>query len=348
MDRDLLALADAPERVSHRYHRIRVVVTLATVGVVTMVIGLVALVDPENVHPVLYLAGCVVVAAVCGIGVLYLVSGGGQTTNSVEAVMLAGLFATYGNTIYGGLLDVDDWWQVCAYLVVILIAGGASLRRWPTFWLFTLVGLAAWAIAIGTAGEPGEFVFDSFVMILLGTLVAAAILWLLRIERQRITELNRELQENALHDPLTGVFNRPGMLQAMLRSDGAGGEAWCVYADVDYFKSINDRRGHDHGDDVLRAVATSLSEAGGALTARWGGDEFVSLGFGASPDEETFQEAIRAAIDAVEPGAAVTVGLATGPLGDGSELDQLIGEADRRMYERRAKARGEPPPSSKP
>lgn len=343
MNRDLPAHVDAPERVSHRYHLIRVIVTLSTVGVVTIVIGLVSLVDPQNLHPLRYLGGCALVAVVCGLAVLYLVKGGGKSTNSVEAAMLAGLFATYGNTIYGGLLDVDPWWQVCGYLVVILIAGGVSLRRWPTFCFFIVIGLASWGVAIAGADESSEFLFDSFVLILLGSVVAAAILWLFRIERKRVTELNRELQVNATHDPLTGVLNRHGLLSATLHVDKTDGEAWCAYVDVDYFKSINDRRGHDHGDEVLRAVAGSLTEAGGELTARWGGDEFVTLGFGRPPDEEAIQERVERGMHEIEPGGAVTVGLATGPLRGGPDLDRLMRVADRRMYERRAAARGERP-----
>lgn len=343
MDRP--AQVDSPERVSHRYHRIRVVVTLITVAVVTMVIGLAGLVDPDNIHPFRYLGGCAFVAVVCGLAVLYLAKGGGESTTAVEAAILAGLFATYGNTIYGGLLDVDGWWQVCGYLVVILIAGGVSLRRWPTFCFFTAVGIAAWAVAIGTSDESDQFIFDSFVLILLGAVVAAAILWLFRIERQRVTELNRELQKNAMHDPLTGVLNRHGLLNATLHAGELDGQAWCAYVDVDYFKSINDLRGHDHGDEVLRAVAFSLAEAGGDLTARWGGDEFVTLGFGEPPDEEAIQERVDRGIREVEPDGSVTVGLASGQARDGADLDHLMGMADRRMYERRAQARGEHPPT---
>lgn len=343
MDPTLTVDADAPERISHRYHLIRVIVTLSTIGTVTMVIGLAALVDPQNVHPLRYFAGCMVVAVICGAAIFYLVKVDAQSTTSVEAAMLAGLFATYMNTLYGGLLDVDPWWQVSGYLVVIMIAGGVSLRRWTTFTFFIVVALAAWSVAIDSADEPEEFLFDSYVLVLLGTVVSGAILWLFRIERQRVTELNRELQVNATHDALTGVLNRNGLLNATMVAGRDGQPAWCVYVDVDYFKSINDLRGHDHGDEVLRAVAGSLTGVGGDLTARWGGDEFVALGFGEPPGEEAVQRRVDQEINVVERGAAVTVGLATGPIRDGAELARLMRRADRRMYERRAQARGEPP-----
>jgi len=343
MLRDSSAQADVPERISHRYHLIRVVVTLATIGVVTLVLGLAALVDPDNFHPLRYLGGCIVVAIVCGAGVLYLLKLGADSTTKVELTMLAGLFATFGNTIYGGVLDFDPWWQVCGYLVVILIAGGVSLRRWPTFVFFTIVGLAAWAVSIHGAGEPDQFLADSYVLILLGAFVAAAILWLFRIERKRLTELNRELQRSATHDPLTGVLNRNGLLTSAVR---AGGRAWCAYVDVDYFKSINDLRGHDHGDEVLRVVARTLADGAGQLTARWGGDEFVTVGFGPPPDEESIEERVNRGIREVELGAEVTVGLATGHARNEGDLEQLMRRADRRMYERRAAARGDEPPAT--
>ncbi len=340
MDRDLSAHMD-PERISHRYHLIRVVVSLSTVGAITLLLGLSALADPENAHPLRYFLGCAATASVCGLGVLYLSTIGGKSITSVEATMLAGLFVTYANTIYDGILEVDPWWQVCGYLVVILIAGGVTLRRWSTFSAFIAVGLAAWTITIGRSGESNEFLFDSYVLILLGAVVSAAILLLFRIERNRGTVLYRELQANARRDPLTGVLNRNGLFGAAPQVSEPGEETWCAYADVDYFKSINDRRGHDHGDEVLRVVASSLTEAGGEVTARWGGDEFVSLGSGSPPDEEVIQKRVESGIRDVEPGAGVTIGVATGRAGSGEDLDRLIGKADRRMYERRAAIRGE-------
>jgi len=336
---------DEAERLSHRYHLIRVIFTLCTMGAVTMVIGFAALIDPDNHHPLRYFGGCVVVGAVCAMAVAYLLRIGGKTTTSVEGAMLIGLFVTYANTIYGGLLDVDPWWQVCGYLVVILIAGGTSIRRWKTFWIFIAAGIGSWALAIETADQSSSFIFDSYVLILLGAVVAGAILWLFQIERRRVTELNRELQQNATHDPLTGVLNRGGLLNAALLTGESGSTAWCAYVDIDYFKLMNDRHGHDHGDAVLCAVARSLGGVGGELTARWGGDEFVVLGAGVPPSEESIQTSVEEEMGKIEPDSSVTVGVATGRVRDSAELASLMTKADRRMYERRAIARGEQPRS---
>jgi|GEM_PF-4728737 len=343
MFRDFSVQVDIPERISHRYHLIRVVVTLAAIGVASLLLGLVAMVDPHSDHPLRYLGGCIAVALVCGAGVFYLLKIGGRTTTSVELTMTTGLFATLANTLYGGLIDFDPWWQVTGYVVIILIGAGVSLRRWPTFIVFAVAGLVGWFAAIESSDQTSHYVADSAVMVVLGAFVAAAILWLFRIERKRVMELNRELQASATHDPLTRALNRNGLISSALRVGGAEGRAWCAYVDVDYFKSINDLHGHDHGDEVLRAVARTLAKGTGHLTARWGGDEFVTVGFGPPPDEAAMEERVNAEIHEIEPGVEITVGLATGKARSQADLEQMLRRADRRMYARRAAARGRDP-----
>lgn len=96
--------------------------------------------------------------------------------------------------------------------------------------------------------------------------------------------LNRErLRHAGLTDPLTGVSNRRYFEQRLresvahaIRSDGA---LSCLFADIDHFKSINDRFGHEAGDIVLREVAQRIRRELRTedLLARYGGEEFVIL-----------------------------------------------------------------------
>jgi len=75
-------------------------------------------------------------------------------------------------------------------------------------------------------------------------------------------------------DPLTGLLNRRAF-EEVLSSPGPPGILAVV--DVDHFKQVNDRYGHDVGDEVLRLVAQALQEAAGDVgeVYRWGGEEFV-------------------------------------------------------------------------
>jgi len=335
---------ESPEEINHRYHLIRVIVTLITIGSITMIIGLLALIDPENVHPVRYFAGCVAVGLVTGTGLWFVARRRPRSTMSVELAMLAGLVATFANTIYGALLDVDPWWQACSYLVVIMIAGGVSLRQWNTFLIYIAAALTTWVVVIERSVDSRNFIFDTYVLMMLGAVTAGAILLMFKSERKRVTALNQELRAAASHDQLTGILNRNGLLQAAdaITRDRQGAEtAWCAYIDVDYFKTINDRFGHDLGDEVLERVGFALSEgrAADSLTARWGGDEFVVIGFRDPPTEEALEEMVNAEIRKVEPSASVSVGLALPEPGGPTELPELLKRADQRMYERRESVR---------
>jgi diguanylate cyclase (GGDEF)-like protein len=100
------------------------------------------------------------------------------------------------------------------------------------------------------------------------------------LEAQRI--ISERLRHQATHDPLTGLPNRVavfGRLTAAIKS-GGGTRIGLCYLDLDGFKAVNDRYGHDAGDELLVRVAERIGRVAlryGALAARMGGDEFVVL-----------------------------------------------------------------------
>ncbi|GAA1845730.1 cyclic Di-GMP phosphodiesterase RmdA [Pseudonocardia ailaonensis] len=122
---------------------------------------------------------------------------------------------------------------------------------------------------------------------------------------QDITErrrLQRSLEHQALHDPLTGLPNRRmffDRLEAALAARTPGREPGVCYLDLDGFKAVNDTLGHDTGDQLISTVAARLSHVlTGHLVARMGGDEFVVLvERAASP--ERLEDVARAALAAV-------------------------------------------------
>ncbi len=100
--------------------------------------------------------------------------------------------------------------------------------------------------------------------------------------RNRAEQALREvLQAEALHDPLTALFNRRYLDQEMerefSRAARSGKPVSIVMADVDHFKLVNDNFGHDCGDKVLQAIARILSThiRKGDTACRYGGEEFT-------------------------------------------------------------------------
>jgi diguanylate cyclase (GGDEF)-like protein/PAS domain S-box-containing protein len=96
-------------------------------------------------------------------------------------------------------------------------------------------------------------------------------------------ETERELQQLADHDPLTGLLNRrrfnEELERELARIKRYGGAATLLVIDIDRFKLINDTLGHRAGDDVLRRIADRLRLRLRAtdITARIGGDEFAVI-----------------------------------------------------------------------
>jgi len=90
-------------------------------------------------------------------------------------------------------------------------------------------------------------------------------------------ELGNRVMNMAMHDQLTGLPNRAGMFKHFSTLDHSG-EATFLYIDIDNFKLVNDEFGHDVGDRLLIDVAGLFRDIlADSLTARMGGDEFLSI-----------------------------------------------------------------------
>jgi diguanylate cyclase (GGDEF)-like protein len=150
----------------------------------------------------------------------------------------------------------------------------------------------------------------------------------------------------AFEDPLTRVANRRAVDDALAALAAAGRGVTVALVDVDGLKAINDRHGHQRGDELICAVADGLSTVAagvpGALVGRLGGDEFclVAPGMAAS---EAHRELTRAAAECRRgAGASFSFGLASG--GPGWTARAVLRAADVELY--RAKA-ARPPASGR-
>ena len=147
------------------------------------------------------------------------------------------------------------------------------------------------------------------------------------------------LHYESLHDPLTGLYNRRGfddhLAASISRSVRYGWSFGLVLLDLDGFKAVNDKIGHQGGDDVLRQVGEDLRHGlrAGDIAARVGGDEFALL---LHIDGPSSIEAILDRLHGHEGGNSAditwTAGLAMCP-DEASTVDDLYRFADQRLYE---------------
>lgn len=168
--------------------------------------------------------------------------------------------------------------------------------------------------------------------------------------RRELEAQKREFQRLAEQDSLSGLLNRRGFVLAAQRAldiaDREQVDIQLLFCDVDDLKSINDTLGHQIGDVVLQRLGHAISSAvrSADVAARVSGDEFAVLLFGSEANE------VKVVIDRITtayatagqegPPVGFSVGVVSRRPGSAVSLDDLLQEADRKMYERKAFRRG--------
>lgn len=159
-------------------------------------------------------------------------------------------------------------------------------------------------------------------------------------------KLLKELEERAMYDSLTGIYNRYVLLdvlgkelQRLERTEK--GKFFIIFFDLDKFKSVNDIYGHEKGDEVLKEVAKTIKKSfrDYDIVARFGGDEFIVV------VEDDFEKNLKSILQRLRKrieakfssyGISISYGVAVAP-DEGLNADKLIELADKRMYEMKSK-----------
>ena len=150
----------------------------------------------------------------------------------------------------------------------------------------------------------------------------------------------RRLTELATRDALTGLWNRRRLVEELdwLARDARPGSV--LVLDLDGFKQVNDRLGHDAGDELLRRVAQTV---GGCvrradIVARLGGDEFAVLLTGATPEDAArVAENIDRSVEAIWP-IGLRGGVSIGVASIAGGATEALSRADRAMYAKKRAA----------
>jgi diguanylate cyclase (GGDEF)-like protein len=203
-------------------------------------------------------------------------------------------------------------------------------------------GLAAWRAAGARPWDADD----------IRLIAAAGKIVRMALEHEAI---QREMMRQARTDPLTGLMNRRAFREEVLRhtdrADRDGVPSTLMFVDLDHFKAVNDRLGHEVGDQVLVRTAAVLRDIvrPADLVARLGGDEFALWMAGAdhmtaAERAEALRTAVPTALDeitgGVPPRVTLSIGIATRAVRADEDIDGLIRRADEAMYDAKRNGRG--------
>ncbi len=248
-----------------------------------------------------------------------------------------------------------------AFLIVPACAGvGLSLAQqgiYGALWSYPVLFLAFFAMTRQVANLVGLAILTFGTLLLtltqdFGTtlryfLSLSFCLVVINIMLNVLTSMHQRLIEQSITDGLTGAFNRRHMdenvEEVIERFNRTGATASALLLDIDHFKAINDRHGHDAGDETLKAIVSIVRERCRKLDMifRQGGEEFLVL----LPDTRTAEalmvaENLRKAIAeaTVLQGERVTVSIGVGELRGTDDAKIWLKRVDDALY--RAKRAG--------
>jgi diguanylate cyclase (GGDEF)-like protein len=344
-----------PERRYQARLLMTMLIVLIALGLVSMIMSLFGVFsrpgEPESVGKLFRLITMIVVSLLAG---EYLLS---RSVHYQLAAAMA-VFSVVGATFVMAVLNPKDL-QFLYFLILGGLIGSLFLSARATMLIFmvTLVGLLALPFYV-----PGLLASSTvnalFLIVTVGGLVVMAASLRERYLKQldwqthKLLENEARLRELSIRDPLTGLFNRRYLEEALaleiLRAERKRIPIGIIMADIDHFKPFNDNHGHAAGDAVLVQVGNFLRTHVRAsdIVCRYGGEEFLLILPEATPKITlTRAESMRA--DAgrlhvrhegqVLESVTLSLGVAMYPE-HGFTGDTLLAAADAAMY--RAKREG--------
>lgn len=293
--------------------------------------------------------GLMLIAPIAAAVLAYLaVADGGRLPLLIDA-------ASYARLVHSPVAAVVVALNVAALVACVLIT---RLRDVLSVWLAVAL-IASLADVVLTLAAASRFSVGWYAARCLSMLSASTLLGVLMWQTsslyRQLAITHRALAERSVHDALTGVYNR-GFFNEQFprdirRAQREGAPLALLIADIDHFKSYNDRYGHPQGDACLRATASAMQKSlhrPADYLARYGGEEFVIVlpltdAAGALHIADALLGAVSrlniASAKAAGQAVTISIGVATfNPPTDTYGIDEIIRRADTALYQ--AKNRG--------
>jgi diguanylate cyclase (GGDEF)-like protein len=285
--------------------------------------------------------GC---AAIVGTGIFQKLPGNLRWMPLLARVRL--IIAVVASMMAALMLDRGYGFGV-AGLVAIILTGPYIAIDTRDLRITNAIVLGAVGTVLLTSAPETFDIIGTIVFVLLAIVVSALLGRALEASNRRAFALDLELHRDARTDTLTGLHNRRSMEERgpleLKRANRLGTPTSLVLCDLDHFKAINDKHGHDAGDLALRTVARVLRDAlrETDVLGRWGGEEFMAILIDTNARDavevaERMRKAVcGAAIAGLPDRATISAGVSTMETvtAAAAAWDALVKEADQLLYQ---------------
>jgi diguanylate cyclase (GGDEF)-like protein len=261
------------------------------------------------------------------------------------------VIAVVSSAVAAALLDTGYGFGVAGLVVIILIGPYIAIDSRDLLKTNLLVVASLVPVLVAMSVQTFDLI-GTIVFVMLAVAVSTLLGRILETSHRRAFALDLALHRDARTDALTGLDNRRAMQERghveVMRGKRSAAPVSVVMGDLDHFKNINDKYGHEVGDAALVTVASALR---GALResdalGRWGGEEFIALlpdtdGPGARDVAERMRTAIeKVRFEGISEGITISLGVSSAtPVDDPDQAwDALVKTADQHLY--RAKGEG--------
>jgi diguanylate cyclase (GGDEF)-like protein len=195
---------------------------------------------------------------------------------------------------------------------------------------------AAYFMVLHKSPALKNMVKDFIIFLILVTALNIFVSILLYLYLKKVDQKIENLTNESLIDPLTQVLNRRGFIRKAknLKSYSV------IFADIDFFKKLNDTYGHDYGDKVLKEVAKILKNSikDSDLLARWGGEEFIILLKGLDK-QKAIEVAERLRNNVKNSPLKITMSFGVASSSEEEDFEHVINLADDRLYKAKRSGR---------
>lgn len=306
-------------------------------------------VDPVN-WKTAFVIRCSGTAVILGCGWLQKWTGNLRWATAFARVRFAAAVAA----VAGALAVLDQGYIVgLAGLVAALLSSSYIAIDRRELRVLNIAPLLIIAVIVYAAGLSQFAVINTAVFVALAIAMSMLLGRVFDAANRRAFLLEQELIREARTDTLTGLHNRRALEEfaaaAFKRAARSGAPCAVVLCDIDHFKNINDRHGHDAGDVVIRTVGNVLAMAVRETDTlgRWGGEEFLAVLPDTTDDAalllaERMRSAVEAATADLPPDQRVSISLGVASTGPGEDKSgawkHILKAADNALY--RAKQDG--------